>query len=151
MAKDRNAKCTIQRRWGKLHKAIFEFSIFSQTQVILEFLLKNEDTGGETVGVMSTFDLQGIESFLQVAAHFIHFCAELLSECLFGAQDLDSRQIIASSDQLGLRRLVESRPVYLRHLHDALRLLSRVMRLQALPKVLQICCSSYFPSCYQWT
>jgi hypothetical protein len=66
MSKDRNTQLTIQRRWRKLHKAIFEFSIFSQTQVILEFLLKNEDTGGETAGVMSTFDLQGVESFLEV-------------------------------------------------------------------------------------
>ena len=68
MAKDKNALCTIRRRWGKLHKAIFEFSIFSQTHVILEFLLKNENTGGETAGVRSTLDLPGVKSFLEVGA-----------------------------------------------------------------------------------
>ena len=62
---------THRRRWYKLHKAIVEFSIYSEAHVVLELLMN-----GETVRVLSTWDLEGVKISLEVdstsdSSHFV--------------------------------------------------------------------------------
>jgi hypothetical protein len=56
-------KVACRRKWYKLHKAIVEFHVFSTAQVTLELLVD-----GQTARVLSTWDLGGLKSFLEVAA-----------------------------------------------------------------------------------
>jgi hypothetical protein len=56
-------KCAHRRKWYKLHKAIIEFNVFSEAHVILELLVDSQ-----TARVLSTWDLEGLKSFLEVGS-----------------------------------------------------------------------------------
>jgi hypothetical protein len=128
-----NNKCTHRRRWYRLHKAIVEFSVYSAAHVIVELLLN-----GETARVLSTWDLEGVRSFLEVgsmAAPPISRFSGTRPPCLCGAQGHESEPRIATSDKAGLRSLVSARIVSPHDVQDALSLSSRAMLLEELPKV----------------
>lgn len=55
-----------RRRWYNLHKNIFEFSTYWEAHVILEIHMSSGKT--ETARVLSTWDLEGAKSFLEVRA-----------------------------------------------------------------------------------
>jgi serine/threonine protein kinase len=59
-------QCTKRRQWYRLHKAILEYTFYSKANVILELLLD-----GKTARVLSTWDLEGVKDFLEVAVSCI--------------------------------------------------------------------------------
>ena len=61
-----------RRRWYKLHQDSFEFSMSSsdtsEAHVIVEVHMNSGET--ETARVLSTLDLEGVRSFLEVSLRF---------------------------------------------------------------------------------
>jgi len=53
---------THRRRWYRVQRAVAEFSVHTEASIILEILLS-----GETARVLSTWDLQCVKTFLEVA------------------------------------------------------------------------------------
>ncbi len=103
--------------------------MYSEAHVILEILMNCE-----TARVLSTWDLKGVTRFLEVPVPVRPFlCEANHTSCC--AQGLDSRQIIAASDQSGLRNLLEGRIISADEAQHALDVLAQAARLEDLPKV----------------
>jgi hypothetical protein len=61
--KTETEKGALRRKWYRLHKAIVEFNVYSGAHVIIELLFD-----GQKARVLSTWDLEGLKTFLEVAA-----------------------------------------------------------------------------------